>query len=386
MFPKSKVTEIYCMADDFCKEFTLQQEKYMIKDMKTMHHNKPNRMSDAEIMVILILFHSGGFRCFKHYYKEYVCKHLKHLFPRQVSYNRFVELEKEVLLPMTIFIKKVLLGTCTGISFVDSTPLCVCRNQRILIHKTFEGLAERGRCSMGWFFGFKLHLIINDKGEILNFMFTPGNVDDREPLKQGRFLENIKGKLCADKGYIGQALFENLFLNGIQLVTKVKNNMRNSLTSIADKILLRKRALIETVNDELKNIAQIEHSRHRSFSNFIANSLSAIAASGWRSRLQGAAPGTSARWPGCLRYSIRLYRRCFLGRVPPLLWHWRGLHACILFFARFRCMSSGIALLIKPAANRRKYSFSYRIIGFVDSICGRLRVPPFQCAVGNGRG
>ena len=171
-----------------------------------------------------------------------------------------MELEKEVLLPMTIFIKKVLLRTCTGISFVDSTPLRVCRNQRILIHKTFEGLAERGRCSMGWFFGFKLHLIINDKGEILNFMFTPGNVDDREPLKQGKFLENIKGKLCADKGYIGQALFENPFLNGIQLVTKVKNNMKNSLMSIADKILLRKRALIETVNDELKNIEQREKS------------------------------------------------------------------------------------------------------------------------------
>ena len=171
-----------------------------------------------------------------------------------------MELEKEVLLPMTIFIKKVLLGTCTGISFVDSAPLRVCRNQRILIHKTFEGLAERGKYSMGWSFGFKLHLIINDKGEILNFMFTPGNVDDREPLKQGKFLENIKGKLCADKEYIGQALFENLFLNGIQLVTKVKNNMKNSLMSIADKILLRKRALIETVNDELKNIEQREKS------------------------------------------------------------------------------------------------------------------------------
>lgn len=130
----------------------------------------------------------------------------------------------------------------------------------------------------GGFFGFKLHLIINDKGEILNFMFTPANVDDREPLKQGNFLKNIKGKLCADKGYIGQALFENLFINGIQLLTKVKNNMKNSLMSVADKILLRKRALIETVNDELKNIAQIEHSRHRSFNNFIANALSAIAA------------------------------------------------------------------------------------------------------------
>ena len=172
-------------------------------------------MNGAEIMVILILFHSSSFRCFKHYYKEYVCKHLEHLFPHWVSYNCFVEQEKEVLLPLTIFIKKVLLGTCTGISFVDSTPLHVCRNQRILIHKTFEGFAERGKCSMGWFFGFKLHLIINDKGEILNFMFTLGNVDDREPLKQGKFLKNIKGKLCADKVYIGQALFENLFLNGI---------------------------------------------------------------------------------------------------------------------------------------------------------------------------
>lgn len=109
-------------------------------------------------------------------------------------------------------------------------------------------------------------------------MFTPGNVDDQEPLKQGKFLDGIKRKLCVNKGYIGQALLENFFLDGIQLVTKVKNNMKNSLMSITDKILLRKRALIETVNNELKNIAQIEHSRHRSFNNFIANTLSAIAA------------------------------------------------------------------------------------------------------------
>ena len=112
-------------------------------------------------------------------YLEYVCKNLAHLFPRKVSYNHFVELEKEVLFPLAIFIKTVLIGRCTGISFVDSTPLRVCRNQRIHIHKTFEGLATRGKCSMGWFFGFKLHLIINNKGEILNFMFTSADVDDR---------------------------------------------------------------------------------------------------------------------------------------------------------------------------------------------------------------
>lgn len=137
MFSEAKVTEIYCMADDFCKEFMLQQKEYMVEDNTYKHRNKPNRMDDAEIMVILILFHSGGFRCFKHYYKEYVCKHLTHLFPHRVSYNRFVELEKEVLLLLTIFIKQVLLGTCTGISFVDSTPLRVCRNQRILDTQDF---------------------------------------------------------------------------------------------------------------------------------------------------------------------------------------------------------------------------------------------------------
>ena len=165
----------------------------MIEDKSPVHkyRNKPNRMSDAEIMVILILFLSGGFRCFKHYYNQHVCKHLTHLFPKRVSYTRFVELEKEILLPLTIFIKQVLLGECTRSSFMDSTPLRVCRNQRILIHKTFEGLATREKYSMPWIFGFKLHLIINNKGKILNFIFTHGSVDDRESLKQGHFLKNI---------------------------------------------------------------------------------------------------------------------------------------------------------------------------------------------------
>lgn len=114
---------------------------------------------------------------------DYICEHCSYLFSKLLSYNRFVELEKEVLFPMTIFVKEVLLGKCTGLSFVDSTPLRVCRNQRIHCHKVFKEIAMRGKCSLGWFFGFKLHLIINEKGEVLNFMFTPGDVDDREPLK-----------------------------------------------------------------------------------------------------------------------------------------------------------------------------------------------------------
>ena len=149
------------------------------------------------------------------------------------------------------------MGIYTGISFADSTPLRVRCNQRILIHKNFEGFAEYGKCPMRWFFAFKLHLIINNKGEIQNFMFTPGNVNDREPLRQGDFLANVKRKLCPDKEYIGQAFSKNLFLNVIQLLT---------------------RALIETGNDELMSIPQIEHSKHRSFNNFIVNALSVISA------------------------------------------------------------------------------------------------------------
>ena len=131
---------------------------------------------------------------------------------------------------------------------------------------------------MGWFFGFKLHLICNEKGELLNFMITPGDVDDRKPLEYKSFMEFIYGKLVGDKGYVGKELFQKLFVDGIQLITKLKSNMKGALMSVSDNLLLRKRVIIETVNDELKNIAQVEHSRHRCFDNFIVNMLGAIAA------------------------------------------------------------------------------------------------------------
>lgn len=278
MIIKDKVTELFCMADDFCKFFDAMMKKYTLKSDNKRAYHRDSTMSKSEIMLIMILFHDSGYRCLKHFYVENVCKHLRHLFPKVVSYNRFVELEKQVAVPLALFIKKVLLGKCTGISFVDSTPLRVCRNQRIHIHKVFKGIAQRGKCSMGWFFGFKLHLICNEKGEVLNFIITPGDVDDRKPLEYKAFVEFIYGKLVGDKGYIGKNLFQRLFVDGIQLITKLKSNMKGALMSVSDKLLLRKRAIIETVNDELKNIAQVEHSRHRSFENFIVNMLGAIAA------------------------------------------------------------------------------------------------------------
>ena len=278
MFTEDKVTEIFCMADDFCKFYDAMMAKYTIKEAKTRVYHRDMTLSKAEVMVIMILFHGSGYRCLKHFYLEHVTNHLRHLFPKLVSYNRFVELEKEVAIPLALFIKKVLLGKCTGISFVDSTPLRVCKNQRIHIHRTFKGIAQRGKCSMGWFFGFKLHLICNEKGEVLNFMITPGDVDDRKPLEYKAFVEFLYGKLVGDKGYIGKELFQRLFVDGIQLITKLKSNMKGALMSMSDRLLTRKRAIIETVNDELKNIAQVEHSRHRSFDNFMVNLLGALAA------------------------------------------------------------------------------------------------------------
>ena len=281
MFTEDKITEIFCMADDFCTFFDETVQQYTLEDpnkpVKRPYH-RSSTMSKAEVMVILILFHASGHRCLKHFYLDYVCKHMRHLFPHVVSYNRFVELEKDVLFPLAIFIKQVLLGECTGISFVDSTPLRVCNNKRIHSHKVFKGIATRGKCSMGWFFGFKLHLICNEKGELLNFMFTPADVDDREPLKYENFVNDIYGKLVGDKGYISKDLFQKLFVDGIQLITKLKNNMKGALMTASDKLLLRKRAIIESVNDELKNIAQIEHSRHRSLHNFLNNLFGGLAA------------------------------------------------------------------------------------------------------------
>ena len=163
-------------------------------------------------------------------------------------------------------------------STIDSTSIRVCNNKRITRNKVFQGIAERGKSTMGWFYGFKLHLVCNEKGELLNFSLTKGNVDDRNQDVLNVLTKDLFGKLFADKGYISQKLFEALFNDGVHLVTGIKSNMKNSLMSVRDKILLRKRSVIETINDELKNICHVEHSRHRSTHNFIMNIIAALAA------------------------------------------------------------------------------------------------------------
>ena len=269
-----KITEIFYLVDEFCNEFEKSISMYSLgKPPK----RKP-KMCPSEVITIMILFHYGCYKNLKHFYLNFVCKYLSEYFPKTVSYNRFIELCQSSVLPMTLFLKTCCMGESTGISFIDSTPIRVCKNKRIPRHKVFDGLAQRGKSTMGYFYGFKLHLVINDKGELLNFVLTPGNTDDREPLKDKNFIEKLKGKLYADKGYVSKKLTELLFVDGLHLITYIRNNMKNVLMEMKDKILLRKRSVIETVNDELKNICSIEHSRHRSFNNFTANLISALIA------------------------------------------------------------------------------------------------------------
>ena len=270
-------TDIFVSIDDFYKQFNQKIHEFQLPTHKKQR-NRAYIMSGSEVMTILVLFHLSQQKSLKHFYLYYVKKHMQAEFPKTVSYNRFVELTQSVLLPLMIYLKTCRLGKCSGISFVDSTPLKVCHNKRINSNKVFADVARRGKTSMGWFFGFKLHIVVNDTGEILDFAFTEANVDDRQPLISGNLLKEIWGKLFGDRGYISQSLFQSLFVDGIHLITKIRNNMKNSLMNINDKILLRKRALIETINDELKNICQIEHSRHRSVFNFLTNAIAGLIA------------------------------------------------------------------------------------------------------------
>jgi hypothetical protein len=202
MITYDKVNDIFCTVDEFCKNFQKTTKSFIIG--KSL--GRPSKMSDSEIISILLLFQMSGFRCFKHYYIFYVQRHMQAEFPVTVSYNRFVELSQSVIMPLTIFLKTCCQGICTGISFVDSTPIRVCKTKRTNANKVFKGMAAMGKSTVGWFYGFKLHIVINDRGEILNFMISQGNMDDRTPLKSESFLKKIFGKLFGDKGYISDKL------------------------------------------------------------------------------------------------------------------------------------------------------------------------------------
>lgn len=272
------IVTLFCEIDDFCTQLEPWLNTHLLPARQRQRERR-SRMHLSEVMTILVWFHVIGYRNFKQFYLHEVSEHLRAEFPQLVSYNRFVELQRDALLPLCIYLRQRY-GHCTSISFIDSTALAVCHNRRIYSHRVFAQEAARGKSSVGWFYGFKLHLVVNDVGELLACCLTAGNVDDRVPVPQ--LVKDLFGKLFGDKGYLSQPLCEQLLEQELHLITKLRRNMQNKLMPMMDKLLLRKRAILETIVDQLKNISQIEHTRHRSLFNFMGNLMAGLIAYTWR--------------------------------------------------------------------------------------------------------
>jgi len=271
------LTNIFYHVDNFCRDLTKILDTRIISSTKSdVYEFIDCKMPLQDVMTILIYFHRSGYRNFKRYYHD--CADLYGAFNYRLSYTRFVEIIRHTIFPLFLFMKLYRCGSCTGTCFIDSTKLQVCHNLRITNNKVFSGMAKRGKTTTGWFYGFKLHLIINDIGEIVSFSITPGNTADSNKELVKQLAENCSGRLVGDRGYISKALFEDLFKQGLELIIKIKKNMKNKLMDTYSKFILNKRGIIEATNGILKSTCQIEHSRHRSPLNFLVNLLSGLVA------------------------------------------------------------------------------------------------------------
>lgn len=270
--------EIFCVIDDFCKYFEKELYKNALSD-QTNHksRNRSHLMSMSEMMTIVILFHLSHYKTFKDFYRHDICGHYTKDFPKRLSYSRFIQLMPTLFMPLVVFLNG-LKGKQTGKYYIDSTKLPACHNLRIYRHKVFKDIAARGKTSTGWFFGFKLHLIINDQAELMQFSLTPGNVDDRNKQVIDKLTEQLQGWLFGDRGYIGKRINHELKDKGLELITRVKSNMKEKIISPIKNYYLNKRNMIETVIDQLKHALTIAHSRHRSSINMQVNVLSGLVA------------------------------------------------------------------------------------------------------------
>jgi len=236
---------------------------------------RAGKLALSEAISIMIFYHFSPFKNFKAYYQNFIIT--GNLFKDPPCYDRFIQIIPSLFLPLIIMLHS-LSGKRTGIYYADSTHFAVCKNIRITRHKTFRGLAERGHSSIGWFYGFKLHIIINDKSEIIAIKITQGNLDDRKAFESMILKDKLQGKCYADKGYISKEMFNKLYKKGLLLITGIKRNMKNYLLPILDKALLRKRFIIETIFGYIKENFNVRPSKHRSPTNFFASLFAALIA------------------------------------------------------------------------------------------------------------
>jgi hypothetical protein len=271
---------LFCDVDDCCRRFAPRWRQRRIAEGEC-HRWRGSKLCLREVMPIVIGFPHSGYRTFKDYFLRSIRTPLREAFPHLVSSNRFVELMQEALVPLCAYLQ-TRKGHSHGIAFIDSTLLAVCHPKRSARHKVFAGLAQGGRSSLGWGYGFKLHLLIDDTGELFACRLTAANLDDRVPVPP--VLTAVRGKVVGDRGYISQALFAALSHPGIQLITTLRKDRRNKLMPLWDKLLLRKRSWIEPITEQLKHSCQIEHWRHRCVANFLVNLVAGLIAYTWQAK------------------------------------------------------------------------------------------------------
>lgn len=274
---KKDITELFVFIDDFCTATDSFINSYLIAtNQKLINPTRVPQMTNQEIITIILLYQQSPCKNFKYFYNSYL--HLyKGEFPKLVSYERFVALKPRILMYLQMLLHWLMsLSKKTGISFIDSTSINVCHNKRISSNKVFKGFAKLGKTTKGWFYGFKLHVVINEIGQIHSAKLTAGNVDDRIPVP--RLVRHLTGLLFGDKGYIKSELFNSLYFKGLKLVTGIKKTMKNMPMILFEKQMLRKRSIIETVFDYFKNKFEMEHTRHRSVWNFLVHIMATLVA------------------------------------------------------------------------------------------------------------
>lgn len=266
---------IFCEVDDFCNTLEDYTHNYMLTGPMKGKRGPASGLAISEIMTILVMFQSSRVRDFKNFYMG-LCLYYKGVFPKLPSYGRFVTLMQRAIFPLSIF-TQLKTGQETGIYYIDSSCLPVCHIRRANRHKTFDAVADYGHTSVGWFFGLKLHLVINNQGELMAFKITRGSRHDSK--EAAPMLKKFKGLAFGDKGYLGKKIFEELLAGGLKLITRTRKNMKTKPQLLRhEKQLLNHRGVIETVIGHLKHCYQVWHTRHRSIMNALTHLLAALAA------------------------------------------------------------------------------------------------------------
>ncbi len=269
-----RLVEIFCEVDDFYTAFFPQWKAYLIGSGASPRGPQPG-LCASEIITLLLVLHGSRFKYLKNFYHGPMGEVLRRYFPAMPCYERFVTIQKSVFIPLMFFLFSRR-GQKTGVYYIDSTALPVCHNRRIRRHKTFAGLAERGKTSMGWFFGFKLHLVFNDLNEIVALKLTSGNISDTRPVPS--LTKHLLGKLFGDKGYLGKELAAQLLRRGLTLFTRVRKNMKSLPISMTDKRLLNARHMAETIIGSIKAFSSLNLPKHRSPINAFLHILAAVTA------------------------------------------------------------------------------------------------------------